>query len=128
MTQMTSHIPGHHNRTLGAKGEDLAATYLERLGFEVLDRNWRAGRRGELDLVVWDSGSIVAVEVKTRSGTGYGSPFESITRLKLGRLRRLLFEWVRVHPVNASALRIDAIAVTFDADDQPQIEHLRGIS
>lgn len=128
MTQTTHHRPGQRNRALGAQGEALAATYLETLGFEVLDRNWRAGRRGELDLVMWDDGALVAVEVKTRSGEGYGNPLESITGLKMRRLRRLLLEWVRTHAVSARALRVDAVAVILRPGEQPQIDHLRGIS
>ena len=119
---------GRRNRSLGARGEALAADHLEALGCEVLARNWRAGRQGELDLVVQDGGSIVAVEVKTRSGRGYGSPFEAITARKAARLRRLLHEWVRQHPTRASGLRIDAVAVILLPGEPPRIEHLRGIS
>lgn len=54
--------PGRRNLSLGDRGEALAAVHLEGLGCEVLARNWRAGRQGELDLVVRDGGSIVAVE------------------------------------------------------------------
>lgn len=120
--------PGGRNRLLGARGEALAANHLEGLGCEMLARNWRAGRQGELDLIVRDGGNIVAVEVKTRSGRGYGSPFEAITARKAARLRRLLHEWLRQHPMRASGLRIDAVAVVLLPGEPPRIEHLRGIS
>lgn len=119
--------PQGRRRILGAEGERLAAEHLERLGYEILDRNWRHGRDGELDLVAADAGSIVAVEVKTRAGRGYGHPFEAITTQKLARLRRLLLAWVRdAHPV-CDRLRIDAVAVTIGPDGAPDIEVLRGI-
>ena len=51
MAHTTSEKSQSHNRTLGARGEALAAEYLQSLGYEVLDRNWRSGRTGELDLV-----------------------------------------------------------------------------
>lgn len=117
-----------HNLELGARGEQLAAEYLLGIGCEILARNWRSGRTGELDLVVRERGVLVAVEVKTRSGRGYGSPFEAITARKAARLRDLLLSWVRTHHPHADGLRIDAIAVMLCEGQPPQIEHLRGIS
>lgn len=128
MAHSTSNQSQSHNRALGARGEALAATYLQSLGCEVLDRNWRSGRTGELDLVVREGDHVVAVEVKTRSGRGYGSPFEAITSRKAGRLRTLLLSWVREHRPLAGKLRIDAIAVTIQDGEAPCIEHLRGIA
>ena len=128
MAYTTSKKSPSHNRALGARGEMLAAEYLQSLGCEVLDRNWRSGRTGELDLVVRDRGHIVAVEVKTRSGRGYGSPFEAITTRKADRLRTLLLCWVRDHRPVSGNLRIDAIAVTLLPGGDPSIEHIQGIS
>lgn len=116
-----------HNLELGARGEQIAAEYLLGIGCEILDRNWRSGRSGELDLVVRERGVLVAVEVKTRSGSGYGSPLEAITPRKATRLRELLLSWVRAHRPISGKLRIDAIAVILREGQQPQIEHLRGI-
>ena len=91
--QSHSASPQGRNQTLGAQGEHIAAHYLvHTLGWRVIARNWRSGRHGELDLIAEDGGSIVAVEVKTRSGLGYGNPLEAITARKTARLRRLLLE------------------------------------
>lgn len=117
----------HHNHTLGARGEAIAGEYLEGIGCRILDRNWR-NRYGELDLVVSDHGVVVAVEVKTRSGDGYGNPLEAITSRKAARLRRLLLDWVRAHAPSASGLRIDAIGIILRSGAAPHIDHLRGIS
>ncbi|EYT52995.1 hypothetical protein H490_0111340 [Leucobacter sp. UCD-THU] len=115
-----------HNQTLGARGESLAAAFLEERGFVILDRNWR-NRYGELDLIALDRGALVAVEVKTRSGRGYGSPLSAITARKAGRLRRLLLDWAREHRTRASELRVDAIGITLGPSGAPGIDHLRGI-
>lgn len=128
MTQPHPIRPDRRNLELGAYGESLAAEYLQALGYEVLDRNWRAGRLGELDLVMDDRGTTVAIEVKTRSGYGYGSPFEAITATKADRLRRLLFEWVRRNRPAAAGLRVDAVAVLVLPGEPHRIEHLRGIA
>lgn len=116
-----------HNQQLGARGEAIAAGYLEGLGFRILERNWR-NRRGELDLIARDGDTLVAVEVKTRSGTGYGNPLESITVQKMARLRRLLLDWVRAAEACGAGLRVDAVGITIRGDERPRIDHLRGIS
>jgi len=113
--------------TLGALGESLAAEYLEERGYRILARNWRDGRQGELDLIVSDGEYAVAVEVKTRSGTGYGNPLEAITARKAARLRRLLLAWARNERPGSPRLRVDAIGITLRAGEHPRIDHVAGI-
>ena len=60
---------------LGRRGEDVAAEYVEAQGMRVVERNWRC-REGEIDVVALDGDEVVVVEVKTRSGTGYGHALE----------------------------------------------------
>lgn len=117
----------NHHQTLGATGETIAAEYLAELGYHIIARNWRI-RDGELDLIARDHDDIVAIEVKTRSGDGYGSPLASITAAKAARIKRLLLSWVRSERPRASRLRIDAIGITIRAGQRPRIDHLRGIS
>ncbi len=76
------------NDAVGRYGEKVAAAHLVEAGWTLLDRNWR-GTRGELDVVALDGDVLVAVEVKTRRGTGFGHPAQAVTPAKLGRLRRL---------------------------------------
>ncbi len=126
-TTQPSEPSGSHNRTLGARGEHLAAEYLTQLGYRVIARNWRCGRQGELDLIARDGDYIVAVEVKTRSGNGYGHPLEAITAQKAGRLRRLLLSWARQQTAHVTRLRVDAIGITLRGQERPRIDHVRGI-
>ncbi|MEG3614941.1 YraN family protein [Isoptericola haloaureus] len=111
---------------VGRHGERVAARYLTERGYEVLDRNWR-GTGGELDLVLGDRGRVVAVEVKTRRGTGYGHPAEAVTRAKLRRVRRLTAEWLRTHPGPWCEIRVDVVAVLLPRSGAAQVEHLRGV-
>lgn len=127
-THATAKAHTDHNHALGSYGETLAADYLRAQGFHLLKKNWRC-RYGELDLVMRDGDTVVAVEVKTRSGRRYGSPLEAITSEKAARLRRLLGEWLRESGVSASRLRIDAVGITIDRHEgEIDIDHLRGIS
>ncbi len=58
---------------IGRRGEDLAAAWLQRHGYTILERNWRR-RCGELDLIVLLDGEIIGVEVKTRTSAALGEP------------------------------------------------------
>lgn len=117
-----------HNFALGARGENLAVEYLRAHGFTIIARNWRFGRIGELDIVAADGQTLVAVEVKTRTGNTHGSALEAITPLKAHRLRILLYQWLRNNPAQYFSLRIDAVAITLLKGEEPNIQHVRGIS
>jgi len=103
------------HQELGRAGEAAVAEWYERRGAVVVDRNWRC-RLGELDLVVVDGRCVVFCEVKTRRSTRYGSPFDAVGRDKQRRLRRLAGEWLRVHDVAATEIRIDVAAVMSTGD------------
>lgn len=112
---------------LGRHGEDLAAHFLEGLGYTIIDRNWRAPG-GELDIIAQDADTTVVVEVKTRAGVAFGHPFEAITGLKLARLRRLAMAWCDAHPQRRPGpVRIDAIAVIAPRGAQARLEHLKQV-
>jgi putative endonuclease len=117
-------------RTLGAQGEQLAAEHLERLGYEILARNYRT-RFGELDLVARDGRTLVFCEVKSRQAVAAGrSPFESIHPAKRRRVRRMAGQWLAAGSGSRPYLpeiRFDAIGVTFDrAGRLVGLEHLEG--
>lgn len=111
---------------LGQQGEQLAAEYLQRAGYRILARNWRCAE-GEIDIVMADRRALVACEVKTRSGTRYGTPLESVTRRKRARLRQLAVRWVLAHGVLFDEVRVDVVEVLKDGEDHFTIEHIRGV-
>ena len=117
-------------RELGRRGEDLAVSFLEGEGLEVLDRNWRDGPRGELDVVAHDraQGTLVFVEVRTRRGALRGTGLESVDARKVARLRKLVPAWLDAHDVHGK-VRLDVVAVQVDprgGTDQ-HIRWIRGI-
>ncbi|MBW0118703.1 YraN family protein [Pseudonocardia abyssalis] len=97
---------------LGRRGEDVAVRYLEGRGLVVLDRNWRC-REGELDVVATeaDGSRLVVCEVKTRSGTRYGEPAESVTGQKARRIRRVAQRWLAQQGLPWVEVRFDVCAV-----------------
>ncbi|WP_188755217.1 YraN family protein [Microbacterium album] len=113
---------------LGRAGEERAALYLTRRGYEILDRNWRCAD-GEIDIVAAHGRDIAVVEVKTRTSIGYGHPFAAIDDRKLARLWRLAMAWASAHPGRARyrRLRVDAIAIIGPAPTTGTLEHLEGL-
>ena len=120
-------------RSLGARGEELAARHLEARGYQVVERNFRT-RYGELDVVVRDSRFLVFCEVKTRivqDGAGASEvlgPFAAIGHRKQRQVRAMAREWLgqaRLEGARPSEVRFDAIGVSFDpAGRLLALEHL----
>ena len=71
--------------TTGKAGEDFAAKHLRKLGWRILERNWRCGPL-ELDIIGAHKGVLIFVEVKTRAAKGLTRPDEALTPLKRDRL------------------------------------------
>lgn len=113
---------------LGALGEQLAVDHLTQLGLRVLARNWRC-RYGELDVIAADPAArtVVFVEVKTRTGDGFGGLAHAVTPQKARRLRRLAALWLAGQERSWDAIRIDVIGVRIGRCRAPEITHLQGI-
>jgi putative endonuclease len=119
-------MPVQPKDVLGQTGEQLAADFLLQIGFRILDRNYRCAE-GEIDIVAAEHRTLVVCEVKTRSGTRYGTPIEAVTPKKLRRLRRLAVQWVVSHGVIFDGLRVDVIGILKSPAGEFSIEHVRGV-
>ncbi len=114
---------------MGRAGEQLAAEHLLRLGYEIVERNYRT-RWGELDIVARCGSTLTFCEVKTRRAGGRaGGPFDAVGPAKRARVRKMAGSWLverRDRPY-ADVIRFDAIGVTFDAAGRlVSLEHLEG--
>ena len=112
---------------LGRRGEELAASWLQDNGLPVLSRNWRCAE-GEIDIVAvdheGDQSIVVFCEVKTRSGEGYGSPFDAVTQGKRRKLRRLGLLYLAQPEIRGfPRMRFDVIGVLWPPGRQPTIDH-----
>lgn len=114
----------------GLIGEQRAATFLQERGHTVLARRWRTPT-GELDLVTQDSEELVAVEVKTRRGTGFGHPLEAVSDQKLRRLHKLLAEYAAARSHRSVKRRVDVVGVLIHSrvagSDDTVIDHLKDL-
>lgn len=100
---------------VGRWGENVAAYYLEKKGYQIMARNVRTPR-GEIDLVVSQNapgtGCLVFVEVKTRTNDHFGLPEEAVDARKLEHLFLAAEAYLQDHPEwSGCDWRIDVIAI-----------------
>lgn len=99
-----------HNGALGRRGEDAAVEWYEAHGYEIVARNWRT-RRGEIDAIVRRNGTIVFVEVKTRTSARYGTGAAAVGWKKQQRIRSLAVGWLADQPDYHRSIRFDVVDV-----------------
>ncbi|CEK16153.1 YraN family protein [Chthonomonas calidirosea] len=115
----------------GAKWEQVVQVYLKDAGWQILDTNYRSPF-GELDIVALEPTTsdpvIVFVEVRSRRGSLYGAPIESITAKKRARILATAYQWLSEHAEGTEepAIRFDVAAVTVDCDGKAEITLYRG--
>ena len=133
----------------GRRGEDLATTYLEDIGWQVLERNWRPdhGLRGELDIIALEPGHahrepgsapvakpgeawprLVIVEVKTRSSLRQGPPAAAVDARKVARLRALAAAWASTPETPPHAgMRLDVVSILMRDARPALLRHHRAV-
>ena len=111
---------------VGADGETLVATFLEKQGATILARNWRI-KDGEIDIVARLGEKLLFVEVKSRTSGKFGHPLESINADKAFRLQRLALAWISLHDHWGADYRIDCAAVSFRTGLTPEIDYRPGV-
>ncbi len=107
-------------RITGLKGEDLAVNYLKKKGYRILEKNYRTPL-GEIDIIAEKKGTVVFVEVKTRTSDAFGLPEEAVTRQKQERIKKVALLYLkglnRVPPV-----RFDVLSI--ELKPEPVIQHI----
>lgn len=108
---MSEREPGRAHLLLGAAGEQAAAEWYGRRGFDVVARNWRC-REGELDLVLCRGSLLVFCEVKTRSSERYGGGAGAVGPTKQRRVRTAALRFLSQGPSRRrSQVRFDVALV-----------------
>ncbi|MBF0343214.1 MAG: YraN family protein [Nitrospirae bacterium] len=118
------------NLMIGRYGEWVAARHLKRLGYSIIERNYR-NTVGELDIIAKDGETIVFIEVKTRRSDDFGQPYESITyrkRQKILKTAQLYLQGLTSEP----SVRFDIISVKLSDNKsivgyQKTLEHKKDV-
>ena len=119
----------------GAKGEHLAAQYLEANGYRLVLSNFKVtiGRNsrgasitGEIDIVALDGETLCFVEVKTRSSARFAEPLASVTRRKQRQITRTARVYRRIFNLSEMPQRFDVVSLVLDGGVEPRIELTKG--
>ena len=102
-----------HN-ILGKQGEDYAVNYLLQKGYRILHRNWKLGDF-EVDIAAMDGGTLVFVEVKTRSGY-FQDPIDAVDEMRMNRLTRALNAYVKFFRLDCP-YRFDIIGIVMNNNE-----------
>ncbi len=106
---------GREKRMVGSIGEEIASSYLKKMGYRILGSNLRTPF-GELDIVAKHKGIMVFVEVKSRTTSSFGPPYLSVTRVKQAHIiKNALFYLKRRRLINA-CWRIDIVSIKLTYD------------
>ncbi|MDP3353298.1 MAG: YraN family protein [Flavobacteriaceae bacterium] len=109
-----------HN-LLGQKGEDLAAEYLLKNGYKIIERNWRF-RKAEVDLIAQKENILAVIEVKTRTSLDFGNPQDFVNPKKIKLMVSAINEYVISKNLDVS-VRFDIIGILQNGNET-KLEHL----
>ena len=107
---------------LGQEGERLAERYLQKKGYKLVERNYLCAV-GELDLIVLDRRVVVFVEVKTRTGHGFGSPLEAVEFRKQRKMIQAAQFFLSAKGLQQREARFDVIGISWPGRE-PVVEHI----
>jgi len=100
-----------NRRRVGTLYEKRAADYLEKRGYRILERNYRC-RKGEIDLIAMDGGTLVFLEVKYRRTGSSGDPAEAVNLPKQRTICRVADYYRITHKIGEQvSCRFDVVAI-----------------
>lgn len=114
-----------HNKQVGYSSEEFVSKYLEKKGFNILDRNYVI-QGGEIDLVCMDKDEIVFIEVKSLSSKSQIMLEQTITKKKTKSLIKTCRVWLSRKGLENCEWRIDFVGVIFERYDKIiTLKHIR---
>ena len=113
-----------NRRSLGDRGEDLAAAALKKQGYKILERNYRTPL-GEIDLICRHREVLVFVEVKTRTSNRFGPGQDAVHYNKQARLRKLADYYLKHKRLGEVEVRFDVVGILW-GEGEPKIEVIQG--
>lgn len=113
---------GKRNKAIGARGEDAAARFLYRRGYEILERNWECFA-GEADIIAKDDDTVVFVEVKTRNGCDHGFPSEAVTASKRHRYEKIALAYLSECEEEDVPVRFDVVSIVVISSHKAMVRH-----
>lgn len=99
-----------NKRNIGECYEKVAAVYLQKQGYEILQYNFRC-RSGEIDIIAMQGGYLVFVEVKYRKNNRMGEPLESVSLQKQKKISRAALYYIQQKGLVEMPVRFDVVGI-----------------
>ncbi len=99
-----------NRRRIGTNYENLAAEYLQTLGYQIIEHNYYS-RHGEIDLIAKHQGYLVFIEVKYRTNEKKGNPLDAVTLSKQRAISKCAVCYLREHGLSDCAVRFDVVGI-----------------
>ena len=117
----------NEKQSLGRNGEEIAALYLSRNGYQILDRNWNLHHGCELDIVALKNNKLHFIEVKTRTSDKYGEPQLAINRQKIKNIEIAIQLYRSRRKFISINYQIDSIAIIYHSNNDYILKHFLDI-
>lgn len=111
-----------NNIAKGIAGEDRAVKYLISKGYDILERNYRT-KIGEIDIIAIKSNILIFIEVKARTNTNFGHPYEAVTWKKRNTILKTSLIYMQHKKLKDCQARYDVIEVYLGKE--PKINHIK---
>ena len=112
------------NQRLGKLGEDMACVYLQDNNFVIVERNWKCNF-GEADIIATEDGTLIFIEVKTRSEAYSGLPEYAVTAERRARYEKIAISYLEQNKRPSGRVRFDVIAIKMMGEQQCLLRHHR---
>ncbi len=111
-------------QVFGKNNESLAAVYLKRQGYRILEQNYRT-RMGEIDIIARDNETIAFVEVKSRSSAAFGNPKYAVTLQKQRKIAKIALQYLKSTRQSHVRARFDVVAIILNSGQDTSIELIK---
>jgi len=112
--------PAPFRFSLGDRGEMAACGFLKEKGYAILEKNYKC-KIGEIDVIARRNGRLAFVEVKTRTGTGFGMPQEAVDRKKQEKIFKLAEWYIKEKKLETIPVAFDVVAVLWKEGGAPEM-------
>ena len=108
---------------LGNWGEGYSVIYLQKKGYEVVERNYRF-QKNEIDIIAKFGNNLIIVEVKTRQTAEIGEPWRAVTKSKQKQIIKVANQYVQANQIDLD-VRFDIVSIVHNSY-RTEIEHIEG--
>jgi len=112
-------------RWIGEYGERIAVDFLRASGHQILKRNFKGPRRGEVDIIARHDRLLIFVEVKTRRSDTKIRPLDAVDKTKQQLIERGANAWLKLLKTRNLPWRFDVIEILLEEGEKPKINHVK---